>query len=203
MADNQKISELVDGTENLSDDDLLVIVQGGETKKIPRGSFNTLATPTEKGVMSDSDKSKLDGIEEKATADQTADEILEAIKSVDGKDSGLDADMLDGFHSDDFLKTDDTYSMYSYSSISDNYTAISNNFIYTDTSDGSVNITLPSEPVNNDRVCILDVKSSFDVNAVVVIRNGKLIMGLDEDMTIDTKNISAELIYINGDWRLT
>ena len=42
------------------------------------------------------DGSKLDGIEASATADQTAAEILTAVKTVDGASSGLDADILDG-----------------------------------------------------------------------------------------------------------
>ena len=42
------------------------------------------------------DGAKLDGIEAGATADQTASEILNAIKTVDGSGSGLDADLLDG-----------------------------------------------------------------------------------------------------------
>ena len=43
-----------------------------------------------------SDGSKLDGIESGATADQSASEILTAIKTVDGSGSGLDSDLLDG-----------------------------------------------------------------------------------------------------------
>lgn len=39
---------------------------------------------------------KLDGIEDNATADQTANETLTAIKTVDGSGSGLDADTVDG-----------------------------------------------------------------------------------------------------------
>ena len=42
------------------------------------------------------DHAKLDGIESGATADQSASEILTAIKTVDGASSGLDADLLDG-----------------------------------------------------------------------------------------------------------
>ena len=42
------------------------------------------------------EKNKLAGIEAGATADQTAAEILTAIKTVDGAGSGLDADTLDG-----------------------------------------------------------------------------------------------------------
>ena len=48
------------------------------------------------GAFVDGDKTKLDGIEAGATADQTAAEILTAIKTVDGSGSGLDADLLDG-----------------------------------------------------------------------------------------------------------
>jgi len=42
------------------------------------------------------DGTKLDGIESGATADQTAAEILTAIKTVDGSGTGLDADTVDG-----------------------------------------------------------------------------------------------------------
>ena len=44
------------------------------------------------------DGSKLDNIQAGATDDQTATEILTAIKTVDGANSGLDADVLDGQH---------------------------------------------------------------------------------------------------------
>ena len=47
-------------------------------------------------AFTSSDHSKLDGIESSATADQSASEILTAIKTVDGSGSGLDADTLDG-----------------------------------------------------------------------------------------------------------
>jgi len=54
------------------------------------------ATSEQKGLMTTTQVSKLNGIEESATADQTANEILTAIKTVDGPASGLDADTLDG-----------------------------------------------------------------------------------------------------------
>ena len=50
------------------------------------------------------DGTKLDGIEAGATADQTAAEILTAIKTVDGAGSGLDADLLDGLHESSFMR---------------------------------------------------------------------------------------------------
>jgi microcystin-dependent protein len=47
-------------------------------------------------AYTDAEKTKLAGIETGATADQSAAEILTAIKTVDGAGSGLDADVLDG-----------------------------------------------------------------------------------------------------------
>ena len=45
-------------------------------------------------------------VEDGATADQTASEILTLIKTVDGSGSGLDADTLDGVSSASFLRSD-------------------------------------------------------------------------------------------------
>lgn len=56
------------------------------------------ATGSAAGLMSTAHHNKLDGIEAGATADQTASEILTAVKTVDGAASGLDADLLDGQH---------------------------------------------------------------------------------------------------------
>lgn len=49
------------------------------------------------GFMTGADKAKLDGIEAGATADMTATEMLNAIKTVDGAGSGLDADRIQGY----------------------------------------------------------------------------------------------------------
>ena len=111
MAD-QKISELNALTGvNAADDDALAIVDTSatETKKITRAqlftdtpsidvSGNITVSGTVDGRDVATDGTKLDGIESGATADQTASEILTAIKTVDGSGSGLDADTLDGFH---------------------------------------------------------------------------------------------------------
>ena len=51
------------------------------------------------------DGTKLDGIEDNATADQTPTEILNSIKTVDGPGSGLNADLLDGQHASDIIAT--------------------------------------------------------------------------------------------------
>ena len=63
----------------------------------------TEATNSAAGLMTTAHHSKLDGIESGATADQSASEILTAIKTVDGASSGLDADLLDGQHGSHYL----------------------------------------------------------------------------------------------------
>jgi len=65
---------------------------------------NITVTGTVDGRDIASDGSKLDGIESGATADQTAAEILTAIKTVDGAGSGLDADLLDGLSEATFMR---------------------------------------------------------------------------------------------------
>jgi hypothetical protein len=67
---------------------------GGAAGDVPLGIGD--ATPSSRGAMSAADKVKLDGVEGGATADQTAQEVLDALKTVDGDGSGLDADLLDG-----------------------------------------------------------------------------------------------------------
>lgn len=55
-----------------------------------------VVTTGTQGLMSSSDKAKLDGIESSAQVNPSAAAILAAIKTVDGAGSGLNADLLDG-----------------------------------------------------------------------------------------------------------
>jgi len=103
---------------NVIDADNLKVTGNGTTSQFLRsdgdGTF-TWATPTDTNTeysvgdgglttndFTDADHTKLNGIETGATADQTAAEILTAIKTVDGVASGLDADLLDGNHASAF-----------------------------------------------------------------------------------------------------
>jgi hypothetical protein len=70
------------------------------------GAITTNSTFDGRDVASDG--SKLDGIESGATADQTAAQLMTAIKTVDGAGSGLDADLLDGNSSAYFTGYADT-----------------------------------------------------------------------------------------------
>lgn len=67
---NKKISELV-LTENLTDNDVIPVVNSNETKKVAMSSIKEYTKPNEAttevaGLLSTTDKTKLDGIEEQA-----------------------------------------------------------------------------------------------------------------------------------------
>ena len=70
---------------------------------------NLILSGTVDGRDLATDGTKLDGIEANATADQTASEILTAIKTVDGSGSGLDADLLDGQQGSYYLNTSTSF----------------------------------------------------------------------------------------------
>jgi hypothetical protein len=73
-------------------------------------SGNVILAGTVDGRDVATDGTKLDGIEAGATADQTAAEILTAVKTVDGSGSGLDADLLDGIQGANLRKINSEYS---------------------------------------------------------------------------------------------
>ena len=97
-ADISKLAGIATGAEVNVDTDLSYTA----STRVLASSTGTNATLPEvvaagnSGLMTGADKTKLNGIETGATADQTASEILTAIKTVDGSGSGLDADLLDG-----------------------------------------------------------------------------------------------------------
>jgi hypothetical protein len=64
---------------------------------------------------------------------------------------------------------------------------------------GSVTVTLPASPQDGDWVELM-----VHVAGVVVNRNGKTIMGLAENMTIDVAPLWVRLVYMSasGDWRI-
>jgi hypothetical protein len=74
-----------------------------------------------------------------------------------------------------------------------------NHYILTNAS--ATTVTLPASPANGDVVWVTVVNSRVDN---VIARNGQLLQGLSEDMTLDNQYTSAQLRYINSTygWRL-
>ena len=71
-------------------------------------AMDNMVEGTTTKILTATERTKLAGIETGATADQTAAEILTAVKTVDGTGSGLDADLLDGLSSSAFYQTGGT-----------------------------------------------------------------------------------------------
>ena len=67
---------------------------------------------------------------------------------------------------------------------------------------GALTLTLPAAPVNGDEVVIYNTGSLL---TTVVGRNGKTIMGLAQNMTLDIANKKYVFEYLSasGDWRLS
>lgn len=77
-----------------------------------------------------------------------------------------------------------------------NYAVSGGEAIWANTTAGSFTLTLPENPVTNfDRIRVADIASLWGTAPVTLARNGKLIMGLAEDMILNVKNASVELIY--------
>lgn len=73
--------------------------------------------------------------------------------------------------------------------ISTNTTAVAGrNYVLT----ASLTLTLPASPVAGDQV---GVQNSSGTTTAVVGRNGRNIMSLAEDMTIDRTNVGITLMY--------
>jgi len=83
-----------------------------------------------------------------------------------------------------------------------NYTAVSGNRISADTTSGAFTITLPAGPSMNNYVEISDGGGAFQTNNLTISRNGSTIMGLSEDMTLSTNNVSVGLVYNGTTWRI-
>ena len=97
---NIALSGTVDGVAIAARDGVLTSTTTTANAALPKaggamtGAITTNSTFDGRNVSVDGDK--LDLIEAGATADQTAAQLLTAIKTVDGTGSGLDADLLDG-----------------------------------------------------------------------------------------------------------
>jgi hypothetical protein len=65
-------------------------------------------------------------------------------------------------------------------------------------------LTLPASPVLGDRIIVTDIAGTAGTTRPVIVRNGQLIQGRSEDLTMDVANASIELVYSNTTygWRI-
>jgi len=85
--------------------------------------------------------------------------------------------------------------------VNSNLTGEVGNRYLIDTTNSVINFTLPATATDGDNISFAD-GGNFSINNLVVLRNGKTIEGLSEDMTVSTENMSFELVYYNNDWKI-
>jgi Ran-binding protein 9/10 len=77
------------------------------------------------------------------------------------------------------------------------YQAVVNDRILANSSGGAFTITLPlsTSLLDNDTIQIIDIGNSSATNNITVARNGALINGAADDLTIDLNQAIVTLIY--------
>jgi hypothetical protein len=85
-----------------------------------------------------------------------------------------------------------------------NYTLAAGEFVYADSSGGRFTLTLPTSPAVNAKVRIHDLAGVWNTYPVTVARNGTKIMNKSEDLLLDVRFSSVELVYSGATygWRL-
>lgn len=86
--------------------------------------------------------------------------------------------------------------------VTSNYTATSNQQIIADTSTGAFTITLPATPATGNVVRITD-GYDWSANNLTVARNGSTIETAAENLVLNLKGVTVELIYDGGTWQVT
>jgi hypothetical protein len=76
-----------------------------------------------------------------------------------------------------------------------NFTAVSGNGYYIDTSAGSVTVTLPASPATGDIVAIKDWSSTAATNIITIGRNGQKIEGNTTDGAINVHGDAQTLVF--------
>ena len=93
---------------------------------------------------------------------------------------------------------------FEYSTQASSFSAVAFGGYFVNTTSNVVTATLPASPAVGDTIRFLDVAKTFDTNAFTVARNGKLIQGDAENLTVTTESAAFELIF-SGDtfgWRI-
>jgi len=82
-------------------------------------------------------------------------------------------------------------------------TATVNTNYLVDTSAGAFTITLPSAPANGDWIQFADAAGILAAAPVTLARNGKLILGLTDDLDLNVDNIGVRIVFSSttNSWR--
>ena len=86
-----------------------------------------------------------------------------------------------------------------------NFTAVSGEGYFCNTTSGAFTVTLPASPSVGDIVSVKDYANTFGTNNLTIGRNGLKIMGLAEDMVVSNDDAGLQLVYTGSTygWKLT
>jgi len=92
-----------------------------------------------------------------------------------------------------------------WASTSSDITVAANDRYFVDTSGGAKTLTLPGSPQVGDQVSFVDLAATFDTNSCTIGAGGNKIMGLSENLILDTENQGIQLVYTGSTygWKLT
>lgn len=79
-----------------------------------------------------------------------------------------------------------------------NFTAVSGNGYFVNTTSAAITVTLPSSPSAGDIVALQDYAGTWGTNNVTVARNGVDIGGIAADATLNVSNQSITLLYVDA-----
>tara|TARA_B100000902_G_C27228593_1_gene873560 strand:- start:360 stop:977 length:618 start_codon:yes stop_codon:yes gene_type:complete len=116
----------------------------------------------------------------------------------------LESALIDSFTRTETINAIDNRMGAWYNENSD-FTAIVQGKYFIDTSLNTVTVTLPQTPDFGNEVKIVDIKGNSKNNPITVDRNGHLIMGIAENLVINSNRAALGLVYFDTSegWVLT
>ena len=78
------------------------------------------------------------------------------------------------------------------------FTAVSGNGYFVNTTSGVITVTLPSSPSAGDIVSIADYTNTFQTNKVTIARNGSKIGGQEANASLSTEGQSVTFVYVDA-----
>ena len=78
------------------------------------------------------------------------------------------------------------------------FTSVSGEGYFVDTSSGEIDVTLPSSPSAGDIVAVSDYAKNFNTNNCIMLRNGSNIQGAASDLTLEAVGLAMTFVYADA-----
>ena len=78
------------------------------------------------------------------------------------------------------------------------FTAVSGEGYFVNTTSGEIDVTLPSSPSAGDIVSVADYANTFDSNSCIILRNSSNIEGAAENATLNKEGAAATFVYADS-----